>query len=121
MGIRSKLIAFAVGIAILAALVFDGYVLKTLGSELSAQTEANLALFLAEHDRKLSDAVTIAETVARARHDVFTDDALAWAYFKVGRVDEAWEASRRALRIGTRDPRILSHASQIEAALPRRH
>ncbi|WP_437900519.1 ATP-binding protein [Sorangium sp. So ce124] len=43
MGIRSKLIAFAVGIAILAALVFDGYVLKTLGAELSAQTEANLA------------------------------------------------------------------------------
>jgi tetratricopeptide (TPR) repeat protein len=86
-----------------------------------AQTEANLALFLAEHDRKLSDAVTIAETVGRARHDVFTDDALAWAYYKVGRVDEARQASQRALRIGTRDPRIVSHASQIEAASLRRH
>jgi tetratricopeptide (TPR) repeat protein len=86
-----------------------------------AQTEANLALFLAEHERKLADAVTIAETVARTRHDVFTDDALAWAYYKVGRVDEAWQASRRALRIGTRDPRIVWHASQIEAASLRRH
>jgi tetratricopeptide (TPR) repeat protein len=86
-----------------------------------AQTEANLALFLAEHDRKLSEAVKIAETVARTRRDVFTDDALAWAYYKVGRVDEAKEASQRALRIGTRDPRIVWHASQIEAASVRQH
>jgi len=85
-----------------------------------AQTECNLALFLADHDRKLSDAVQIAETVARGRDDVFTDDALAWAYFKAGRVDDARQASQRALRIGTRDPRIVAHAGQIEAASRRR-
>ncbi|WP_437759968.1 ATP-binding protein [Sorangium sp. So ce1389] len=44
MGIRSKLIAFTVGIAVLAAVVFDGYVMKTLGAELGAQTEAELAV-----------------------------------------------------------------------------
>ncbi len=87
----------------------------------AAQTEANLALFLAEHDRKLSDAVKIAETVARVRDDIFTDDALAWAYYKVGRVDDALRASQRALRIGTRDPRIVWHARQIEAASRHRH
>jgi tetratricopeptide (TPR) repeat protein len=87
----------------------------------AAQTEANLALFLAEHDRKLSDAVKIAEIVARARHDVFTDDALGWAYYKVGRVDEALKASHRALRLGTRDSRIVSHANQIEMASLHRH
>jgi tetratricopeptide (TPR) repeat protein len=81
-----------------------------------AQTEPNLALFLAEHDRRLADAVQIAEAVARVRHDIFTDDALAWAYFKMGRVEEARTAAQRALRTGTRDPRILRHASEIQRA-----
>ncbi|AUX42727.1 hypothetical protein SOCE26_041600 [Sorangium cellulosum] len=43
MGIRSKLIAFTVGIAVLAAVVFDGYVVQTLGAELGEHTEADLA------------------------------------------------------------------------------
>lgn len=81
-----------------------------------AQTEPNLALFLAEHGRRLADAVRIAEAVSRVRHDIFTDDALAWAYFKTGRVKEALAASQRALRTGTRDPRILRHASEIQRA-----
>jgi tetratricopeptide (TPR) repeat protein len=85
----------------------------------AAQTEANLALFLAEHGRRLADAVTIAELVARTRHDIFTDDALAWAYYKSGRVEEGFAASTRALRTGTRDARILSHAAQIRAAASR--
>jgi len=50
------------------------------------------------------------------RHDIFTEDALAWAYFKVGRLDEAFAASQRALRTGTRDERILSRAARIHAA-----
>ena len=81
-----------------------------------AQTETHLALFLADHNRKLGDAVKIAERVAAARHDIFTDDALAWAYYKVGRVDEAYAASERALRTGTRDERLLTRAAQIRAA-----
>jgi tetratricopeptide (TPR) repeat protein len=81
-----------------------------------AQTEAHLALFLADHDRKLTDAVQIAERVAAARQDIFTEDALAWAYYKVGRLDDAYAASQRALRTGTRDERLLAHAAQIRAA-----
>lgn len=91
-----------------------------LGEDLAgpavAQTEANLALFLAERNRKLAEAVTVAEAVAATRHDIFTQDALAWAYFKIGRVDEAVSASSRALRTGTRDERILSHAAEIRRA-----
>jgi hypothetical protein len=37
-------------------------------------------LFLAERDRKLTDALAIAKAVAATRHDIFTEDALAWAY-----------------------------------------
>jgi pentatricopeptide repeat protein len=82
----------------------------------SAQTEANLALFLAVHDRKLADAVKIAEAVAATRHDIFTEDALAWTYFKTGRLDEARTASAHALRTGTRDEGLLSRAAQIRAS-----
>ena len=80
------------------------------------QTEATLALFLAERNRRLADAVTIAETVAATRRDIFTEDALAWSYYKVGRLDAAAAASQRALRTGTRDERIRLHAAQIRAA-----
>jgi len=84
-----------------------------------AQTEANLALFLADHDRKLPAAVEIAETVAAARHDIFTEDALAWVYYKAGRFDEAYAASQRALRTGTRDDALLSRAARIRTAVQR--
>jgi tetratricopeptide (TPR) repeat protein len=84
-----------------------------------AQTEATLALFLAERDRKLSEAVIIAKAVAAVRHDIFTEDALAWAYYKTGHLYEAFSASQRALRTGTRDERILFHAATIRAAFGR--
>ena len=82
----------------------------------AAQTEAHLTLFLADHDRRLPEAVKIGEAVAATRHDIFTEDAVAWAYYKVGRLDEARAASARALRTGTRDERMLSRAALIRAA-----
>jgi len=85
----------------------------------AAQTEANLALFLAEHDRLVSDAVHIAKNVSRVRHDIFTEDALAWALFKDGDLDGARAASTLALRTGSRDERIVKHAEVIRAAKTR--
>jgi tetratricopeptide (TPR) repeat protein len=90
---------------------------EDLAGPSTVQTEANFALFLAERGRKLSEAVKVAEAVAAMRHDIFTEDALAWSYYKTHRVDEAFAASQRALRTGTRDERILAHAAAIRAAL----
>jgi len=81
-----------------------------------AQTEPALALFLAEHNRKTTDAIAIAEAVAAKRHDIFTEDALAWAYFRAGRLDAAYAASREAIRTGSQDSRILAHAAAIQDA-----
>ena len=89
---------------------------EDLAGPAAAQTEANLALFLAEHGRKLKMAISIAEAVAAQRADIFTEDALAWAYYKAGRIREAAAASQRALRTGTRDVRILAHADDIDVA-----
>jgi len=88
---------------------------EDLAGPAAAQTEANLALFLAERGRKLPVAIQVAEAVAARRSDIFTEDALAWAYYKAGRLREAAAASARALRTGSRDDRILSHAALIGA------
>ena len=76
-----------------------------------------LARFLAERGRKVSEAVTLAETAAANRRDVHTMDALAWAYFKAGRLDRAHRVAQSAVRMGTRDVRILYHAAAIRAAV----
>ncbi len=76
-----------------------------------AQTEPAFAMFLAERDRRLPEALRIAESVSTIRHDIFTDDALGWALYKAGRIPEACAAAKRALRTGTGDPRIREHAA----------
>jgi tetratricopeptide (TPR) repeat protein len=75
-----------------------------------------LAAFLATHDRKLPDAVRIAEEAAKRRHDIFTMDALSWSYFRSGRVADAAKASAQAQRTNTRDRTILYHAAAIAQA-----
>jgi tetratricopeptide (TPR) repeat protein len=75
---------------------------------------AQLVRFLADHNRELPDAIRLAERAAADRHDIFTEDALAWAYFKSGRVRDAQTAMTQALRTGTRDRSILAHAKAIE-------
>ena len=79
---------------------------------------AKLAVFLANSGApdRVAEAVRIAEAEAAARNDIFTNDALAWAYFKAGRLSEAAEASARATRTGSRDRSIRDHARQIAEA-----
>jgi len=75
-----------------------------------------LARFLAERGRNAPEAVALAEEAATAKRDVMTLDTLAWAYFQAGRLADARRVSADALRLGTRDPRLLYHAAAIAAA-----
>jgi tetratricopeptide (TPR) repeat protein len=75
-----------------------------------------LARFLAERGRNIPEAIALAERAAAERQDVVTMDALAWSYFKGGRVNDAAIAIQRATRLGTVDPRIRCHASAIAAS-----
>jgi tetratricopeptide (TPR) repeat protein len=77
---------------------------------------ARLAAFLAERGRRSDEAIRLAERAAAERSDIFTADALAWAYFQAGRIDEARTVMTRALRTGSRDRTIRRHAEAIEAA-----
>jgi tetratricopeptide (TPR) repeat protein len=91
------------------------YALAEAAWRSDAPEPKNLARFLADRGQKTDEAVAIAETAAAARHDIFTQDALAWAYFKAGRVEDAKRTIHLALRTGTRDRDILRHARAIDA------
>lgn len=75
-----------------------------------------LARFLAERGRNTAEAVKLAETAAAERQDINTFDALAWSYYRVGRIDDAVKAMAKATRTGSADPRIRCHATVITAA-----
>jgi tetratricopeptide (TPR) repeat protein len=90
--------------------------LEREGWKMEEPQPAALARMLAERGRKIDEAVTLAEQAARLRHDIFTMDALAWAYFQAGRIPDARAASLEALRTGSMDRRIRCHAKAIEDA-----
>ena len=72
-----------------------------------------LAVFYADHDIRLNDAVALARKEFEVRHDVYTWDALAWALYKNGQTEEAAQAMNSALRLGTKDASIFYHAGLI--------
>ena len=82
----------------------------------AATNDESLAGFLAEHGQSRQEAVRLAEQDEANRRDIFTEDALAWACYKAGRLDEAAAAMTRALRTGSRDRRLLFHAAAIAGA-----
>lgn len=74
------------------------------------------ALFLADHDLKAEEAYADAKREYEARQDIYGADAVAWTALKAGRIDEAQPAIKQALRLGTRDARLLYHAGMIARA-----
>jgi tetratricopeptide (TPR) repeat protein len=94
------------------------YALAEAGWRGDVPEPKSLARLLADHG-KADEAVGVAEQAAAQRHDIFTQDALAWAYFKAGRVEDAKKALALALRTGTEDRDIRSHAKAIAAFAPR--
>ncbi|MEP6807044.1 MAG: tetratricopeptide repeat protein [Chloroflexota bacterium] len=89
-----------------------GDVARATGSVYDRQ----LTLFAADHDRNLADAVVRGRAELALRPDVYGYDALAWALFKSGHLEEAAAAAHSALALGTPDPRIAYHAGMIAAA-----
>lgn len=75
-----------------------------------------LALFWADHDMRLDEALAAAEKDRAERNDIYASDVLAWCLYKKGRFAEAKTAIDQALRLGTLDPRLLYHAGMIAAA-----
>lgn len=76
-----------------------------------------LAAFWATRNEHAADALALAQRETKTRGDVYTDDALAWSLHRNGRDAEAKTAIDHALRLGTKDARLLYHAGAIRIAL----
>ena len=72
-----------------------------------------LALYFADHGRRLDDAIAIARRDVATRDDVLAEDTLAWALARAGRYPEARTAARKAVRRNTQDARLQYHAGVI--------
>jgi tetratricopeptide (TPR) repeat protein len=90
--------------------------LTTRGAAADPRT---LALYLATRRKEPARALALAEEELRARADVFTLDAHAWALAAAGRIDTAREEIARAVAEGTEDGRLFLHAGVIHAAAGR--
>ncbi len=82
----------------------------------AAGDQKKLALFWADRDVKLAEALAIAEKEYAMRKDIYTTDVLAWCLFKNGKVVEAKKKIDEAMRLKSNDARIKYHAGMIEKA-----
>jgi len=75
-----------------------------------------LIFYYADHAHDPAKALKIAEQEFAWRHDVFTQDAYAWALHVNGREAEARKHIETALAVGIRDARMRRHAGEIALA-----
>lgn len=85
-----------------------------------AGDQKRLALFWADRDTRLADALAIAEREYSSRKDIYTADVYAWCLLKNGRPREAKTVIDDAMHLKTGDARILYHAGMIEKNLGNR-
>jgi len=97
-----------------AKAMFDDFERRTAGR---AEYRRERSLFLADHDRRLPEALALAQKDLAERKDIFGYDALAWALYKNDRVAEADEAMVQARKLGTQDARLFYHAGLIRRKL----
>jgi tetratricopeptide (TPR) repeat protein len=81
---------------------------------------SHLARFWADRGTNLDEAVALMLRERERRADIYTCDALAWAYYRKGMLAEAKGAIEEALRTGSLDPQIHFHAGMIYHALGER-
>jgi tetratricopeptide (TPR) repeat protein len=88
--------------------------LEQSGGEAFRQAYAHqLAIFWADRETRLDEALALIQQERLTRADIYTLDALAWCLFKLGRLPEAKQAIAQAMRLGTQDARIYYHAGII--------
>jgi tetratricopeptide (TPR) repeat protein len=75
-----------------------------------------IALFYADHDLKAEEAYAQARLEYGKRRDIYGADALAWTALKAGKITEAQQSIKEALRLGTRDAKLFYHAAMIAKA-----
>jgi len=78
-----------------------------------------LSLFLSTKGRnaaEVEEALKLAREEYEVRKDITSEDALAWAYYRTGRLAEAKASIVKARRLGTPDARLMFHEGAIRIA-----
>ncbi len=98
----------------LAQEMYDEVRRVSLGSELNRVIyNRQLSFFLADRDLEPELALRLALDELAVRKDIYGYDAAAWAYYKSGQYEQAWQAITEAMKQGTRDAHMFFHAGMI--------
>ncbi len=82
-----------------------------------AASNRQLVLFHADHELSADEAYQNAVQEFRERRDIYGADTVAWSALKAGRLTEASQTMKLALRLGTKDARLFYHAGMIARAV----
>ena len=84
-------------------------------------TDLETALFEADHhqDQDMNEILARAKRALAKRPTLYANDVMAWALYQAGQYSEAYDFSRQALQLGTRDALLLFHAGMIAERLSR--
>lgn len=74
------------------------------------------AMFDANHNRHLDEALALAKREMLIRQDIYAYDTLAWAEYKNGMLPRAAAAMKQALAFHTQDSLLFYHAGTIAKA-----
>ncbi|HMS65903.1 MAG TPA: tetratricopeptide repeat protein [Ignavibacteria bacterium] len=86
----------------------------TMFKEKGVDTDLELALFNADHDRNLKESYNDAgKSLENGSKSIKNYHILAWTSFKLGNFEEAEKNILEALRLGTKDPLMYYHAGKI--------
>jgi tetratricopeptide (TPR) repeat protein len=94
--------------------------IQQLARENGVDTDVEVALFDADHDRDLETALDQARAGYEKRPSIHAADVLAWTLFKSGKAAQAEPYIQEAMRLGTQDALLFAHAGLIESALGNR-
>jgi tetratricopeptide (TPR) repeat protein len=81
--------------------------------------DLEIALFQADHQIHVSEALASARKEWARRRSIHVADVLAWTLYATGRYEEAIGYADHALRLGTENPLFFFHRGMIQRALGR--
>jgi tetratricopeptide (TPR) repeat protein len=86
-------------------------------SAMADNSNRELIFYYIDHAKDPAKGLEVARAERARRHDVFTVDAYAWALAANGDYVMADKELQKALAVGVKDPKLLSHATAIAQAL----
>ncbi len=76
-------------------------------------TDAELALFNADHQIDLNNTLELAKRAYEKRPNLFVADTLAWTYYQTGDYENARTYIEQALKLSTQNALLFFHAGMI--------